>query len=61
VDSNAMIFSLKFQNRRYGYLNISVLDKIKESGDEFDLLLDVANDVAYALHKYELEAQAKKE
>lgn len=60
VDSNAMIFSLKFQNRRYGYLNISVRDKINESGDEFDLLMDVANDVAYALHKYELEAEAKK-
>ena len=60
VDNNALIFSLKFQNRHYGYLNISVRDKIKESGDEFDLLLDVANDVAYALHKYKLEAEAKK-
>jgi signal transduction histidine kinase/DNA-binding NarL/FixJ family response regulator len=59
-ENNGLIFSLKFQNKIYGYMNISMRDAVHESSDEFDLLLDVANDVAYALHKYELEEQGRK-
>ncbi len=59
-DNNSLIFSLKFQDKCYGYMNISMRDVIDEKSDEFDLLLDVANDVAYALHKYELEERTRK-
>lgn len=60
TENNGLIFSLKFQNKIYGYINISMRDLVQEGSDEFDLLLDVANDVAYALHKYELEEQSRR-
>jgi len=56
----AMTVRLKHKDRIYGVLSVSVSEESVENPEEYDLLQDIAVDIAFALHNMEVEEALKK-
>lgn len=59
-DHCAFILKLEYHGKLYGYLNISINEDIIKNKDELELLVDAANDITYALNRFDLEESSKK-
>lgn len=59
-DRAGMIVRLKFGDRVYGVLSVSIPDEMAAAADEEPLFNEVADDIAFALYRMELEAEHKK-
>ena len=51
----AMTVRLKYKDRIYGALSVSVSEESVENPEEYDLLQDIAEDIAFALHNMKVE------
>ncbi|MDA3944445.1 MAG: PAS domain S-box protein [Bacteroidetes bacterium] len=58
-DSAAMSYALRFDEKLYGVLTTWIPAKYIEVPEEQELFVEVANDIAFALHKIELEHERK--
>jgi len=57
ADSDAVITALRHESAVYGVLGVSFPRQMTFNREEQDLLLEVAGDIAFALHRIELERE----
>jgi len=57
IDNNAILMRLEHKGKTYGIMSLSVKEAYLYSKDDHNILLEVADDIAFALHTIEVESQ----
>ncbi len=57
IDNNAILIRLEHKEKTYGIMCLSVKEAYLYSKDDHSILLEVADDIAFALHNIEIESQ----
>ncbi len=59
-ENKRMTMKLKYGQKIYGFLNVSVPSKITIDNEEKRLFQEIANDIAFALHDIDIETERKR-
>lgn len=59
-DSQKIVIQLKYEDKIYGYMGVSIPAEFTGVEEEKDLFKELANDVTFAIHHMEIEKQKEK-